>query len=99
LLLAGLIGDRHSRYQGVWDIGMRFTGLYGSAPQEARRDPGLFTYDRYDEEAYEQVTTATTAQLVDQTDVIVQRLCGRLLRGLRVEQIWLPYSADLLRRP
>ncbi|GLZ00785.1 ATP-binding protein [Actinoplanes sp. NBRC 103695] len=99
LLLAGLIGDRHSGYQGVWDIGMRLTGLYGSVPQEARLDPDLFAYDRYDEDAYEQVTTATTAQLVDQTDVIVQRLCGRLLRGLRVEQWWLPYTTDLLRRP
>ncbi len=61
------------------------------------RDPDLFTYDRYDLDVYERVTTATTGDLVDQAPAVIERLLATLLRGLRIDTNYLPYSAEVLR--
>jgi hypothetical protein len=95
--LAGLLADRHTGYQGLWDLGVRIEGLVGSVPIEATRDPDLFTWDRYDVDVYERVTTATTGDLVDHTEAVIERLLATLVRGLRVDAIYLPYSAQAVR--
>ncbi|MEH1058353.1 hypothetical protein V6U89_24475 [Micromonospora sp. CPCC 206171] len=46
---------------------------------------------------YERVTTATTGDLVDQAPAVVERLLATLLRGLRIDTNYLPYSAEVLR--
>ena len=94
--LAGLLADHHTGYQGLWDIGVRIEGLGGSVPVEAMRDPDLFTYDRYDPDVYERITTATTGDLVDQAPAVIERLLAMLLRDLRIDTNYLPYSAEVL---
>ncbi|MBC9003845.1 AlbA family DNA-binding domain-containing protein [Micromonospora aurantiaca (nom. illeg.)] len=97
LLLAGLLGDRHTGYQGQWQIGVRVEGLQDAVPHEATRGMGLDLRDRYDTDVYEAITTADTAELTGSTHAVVERLLGRLLRGLLLDAQYLPYTAEVLR--
>ncbi len=52
----------------------------------------------YSREEYEQLITTTTTELVEETSAVVERLLGRLMRGLGVDSRYLPYSAESLRK-
>ncbi|MBM0226846.1 hypothetical protein [Micromonospora sp. ATA51] len=76
---------------------MRVEGLQDAVPQEATRGMDLDLRDRYDTDVYETTTTADTAELTSSTHAVVERLLGRLLRGLLLDGRYLPYTAEVLR--
>jgi hypothetical protein len=85
---------QHSHYQGRWQLGVLFDGMLGAAPHETLMT-GLVDeedVDRYDEDRYERLTVTTTAELVDDTPALVERLVGNFLRGLDMQRRFLPYS-------
>jgi hypothetical protein len=85
---------QHSHYQGRWQLGVLFDGMLGAIAHEALRTGYVDeeNADKYGEDRYERPTAATTAELVDDTPALVERLVGNFLRGLAMQNVFVPYS-------
>jgi hypothetical protein len=95
LSMAAHLAANVSGYQGRWAVGVMLDNLKGVGPWDGRvtwGDMGV-AYSRAD---YEQLTTTITTELVENPSAVVERLLGRLMRGLGVERRYLPYSAESL---
>lgn len=83
-----------SHYQGRWQLGVLFDGIRGVAPHEALMGGPVDVedIDHYGDDRYEKLVSATTAELVDDTPALVDRLVGNFLRGLDMQRAFLPYA-------
>ncbi|RZU48826.1 hypothetical protein EV385_0551 [Krasilnikovia cinnamomea] len=97
LSLAGRLAEQVSGYQGQWAVGVLLDNLKDVSPWDGRSTWGDMGVP-YSRAEYELLATTTTEELVDDTALVVERLLGRLMRGLEVDGRYLPYSADSLRR-
>jgi hypothetical protein len=90
--LAGVIGGETAAYQGLWRIGVRFSDLTGYYDyfRIARGNTRLLA--GYSGSAYEKVILTSTAEMRDEPAAITERLLARLIRGLSVPAVYLPYA-------
>jgi hypothetical protein len=97
MLMAGRLAERTTGYQGQWAAGILLDNLKDVDPFDRvnASDQLGVPYSRAE---YEHSTTATTMELVEETPAVVERLVGRLLRGLGVDNRYLPYSAESLQK-
>lgn len=95
LSMAAHLAENVSGYQGQWAVGVLLDNLKGVGPYNGPYGMRhhVVTYSR---EEYEHLTTTTTAELVEHADAVVDRLLGRLMRGLGVDRVYLPYSVESL---
>ncbi len=84
-----------SGYQGQWSVGVLLDGMKGATAH--RGNAGFHDGTPYSRAEYEQQTVTSTAELADDVPAVVQRLLGKLMRGLRVDGLHLPYSPEKLR--
>ncbi|GGK11055.1 hypothetical protein GCM10010123_46270 [Pilimelia anulata] len=96
LMLAGLLAERHTAYQGAWAVGLLVDRLKATEPSD-RIQSGWHGGTAYSRDEYVRTTETTTAELADSSENVVQRLLGTLLRGLAVDVRYLPYTASSLR--
>jgi hypothetical protein len=97
MMMAGRLAELTSGYQGEWAVGVLLDNLKNVGPYDGRvtwGDMGV-AYSRVE---YEQLTTTTSMELVEETSAVVERLLGRLMRGLGVDSRYLPYSAESLQK-
>lgn len=92
---AGQLADEHTAYQGQWRLGIRMDRLLGAVPIDYLRSVlDRVTFARpgnpYSQAVYERVTTASTEELINAPDAVVERLVAPLLRGLGVASLYLP---------
>lgn len=101
LLLAAHLAHVHTGQQGSWNVGLHATGLQGVKSTHAVR-PWLERYASFQTARYTRTLATTPAAMRDSTPALVQQLTAGLLRGLGVEDRYLPYD-DVLqlrdRRP
>lgn len=97
LSMAGSLAQQVSGYQGQWAVGVLLDNLKGVFPYDGRRTWGDMGFP-YSRTEYERLTMTDTAELVENTSAVVERVLGRLMRGLGVDRRYLPYSADSLKR-
>lgn len=97
LSLAGHLAQHISGYQGQWAAGILLDDLKGVGPYDGRVIWGDMG-NPYSRSEYEQLTTTDTGELVENTAAVVERLLGRLMRGLGVDSRYLPYSAESLHK-
>jgi hypothetical protein len=99
LAMSARLANDFSGYQGRWGVGVLLDGLKGVVPY----DGGSMWQDMqatYSRPEYERQTTTTTEEMMLDAPAVVQRLLGKLIRGLGVEERYLPYSVDrLLKSP
>lgn len=67
------------------------------SPYDGRLTWGDMGYP-YSRPEYEQLTTTDTDELIENTPAVVERLLGKLMRGLGVDSRYLPYSTESLRK-
>jgi schlafen family protein len=92
LALAAALTE-HSHYQGRWQLGVLFDGMRGAVAYEALSTAsGGEQADQYSADRYEELTSTTTAELVDNTPAAVEKLVGNFLRGLDMQRRFLPYA-------
>ncbi|GAA3514870.1 AlbA family DNA-binding domain-containing protein [Actinocatenispora rupis] len=81
-----------SHYRGRWQLGVRFDGMrYAAAEEAVQGVMGWQGAAQYDADEYEMLTSTVTAELIDETPALVERLVGDFLRGLGVQSRFLPY--------
>jgi hypothetical protein len=95
LNMAGRLAEHVSGYQGQWAVGVLLDNLKGVGPYDGRATWGDLGV-AYSQSEYERLTTTTTTELIEDSAAVVERLLGRLLRGLGVDSRYLPYSAESL---
>jgi hypothetical protein len=92
LALAASFGQR-THYQGRWQLGVHFDGVRGAAAAEVLSTGyGEEEADKYGADQYEMLTLSTSAELADDTPAVVDRLVGNFLRGLGIQNRFLPYT-------
>lgn len=92
LALAGDLADRQSGYQGQWQIGMRLDRLRGAVAADYTQGGMWGDVRGYDRDTYEQLTESTTVELVEHPESVTERLVAKLLRGLVIDNRYLPLS-------
>ncbi|MCY1141644.1 hypothetical protein OWR29_26910 [Actinoplanes sp. Pm04-4] len=90
LRLAGDLAHRYAGYDGPWGIGLRLTGIRGAIAYDHLENGDEDTMPPYDDDTYERILTAQTAELLTTPDAITGQLAGALLRGLSIENRYLP---------
>ena len=99
LSMAGRLAQQFSGYQGQWAVGVLLDNLKGVIPYDGRLTWGDMGYP-YSRQEYEQLTTTDTGELIEDAAAVVERLLGKLMRGLGVDSRYLPYSTEsLLKAP
>lgn len=96
LSVAAQLAVEVSGYQGQWSVGVLLDQMKGVTAH--RGNAGFHDGTPYSRDEYEQQTVTSTVELVDDAPAVVQRLLGKLMRGLRVDGIYLPYSPEKLRK-
>lgn len=97
MMMAGRMAQHAGGYQGQWAVGVLLDNLKNVSPFDGRATWGDMGVP-YSRAEYEQLTTTTTMELTEQTSAVVERLLGRLLRGLGVDSRYLPYSVESLQK-
>jgi hypothetical protein len=96
---AKVISDECNYFDG-WDFGLAVTNIKGSKSAALLgRQRGVIslmeTFPSYSEQDYRQNTQATYEQLISDTDEVVEKLFGRLNRGLNQGRVSIPkFIAD-----
>jgi hypothetical protein len=90
--LAGRLGDQYAAYQGQWRIGLRIDRLRGVVPVDRVAGGSFGPGNPYTDEEYERITSASTDELIDAPQLVVEHLVAPLLRGLGIESRYLPYK-------
>ncbi|GLZ01721.1 hypothetical protein Acsp02_89720 [Actinoplanes sp. NBRC 103695] len=90
LRLAGDLAQRHAEYDGRWGIGLRLTGIRGAIAYDHLANGDEDTAPPYDDDTYERILTADAAALLTTPDALTSQLAGALLRGLSIENRYLP---------
>jgi hypothetical protein len=100
LAIAGHVAAQHTGYQGLWRTGVFVTRLRGLVPSQAHSHVGFRSYPPFPADEYLATTPTTTREMSEAASAVVERLARRLLRGLNVDQQFLPYDrpADIARR-
>ncbi|MEU4532124.1 hypothetical protein AB0F49_28230 [Micromonospora ureilytica] len=97
MMMAGHLAERAGGYQGQWAVGVLLDNLKNVGPFDGRATWGDMGVP-YSRNEYEQLTTTTTLELAEETSAVVERLLGRLMRGLGVDSRYLPYSVESLQK-
>ncbi|MEU6205382.1 hypothetical protein ABZ814_17595 [Micromonospora musae] len=97
LTMAGRPAQQVSGYQGQWAVGVLLDNLKGVSPYDGRLTWGDMGYP-YSRPEYEQLATTDTEELIENCAAVVERLLGKLMRGLGVDSRYLPYSTESLRK-
>lgn len=90
--LAGRLGDQYAAYQGQWRVGVRIDRLRGVVPGDRLAGGGFGPGNPYTDDDYERVTTASTDELINTPQVVVEHLVAPLLRGLGIAERYLPHK-------
>lgn len=91
LALAADLAQRHARYDGQWDIGLRVTGIKHAIAYEYVQNGDEDTVQPYDEDTYERTAVAVTTDLAGNAAATAERLIAPLLRALTIDALYLPY--------
>lgn len=83
---------RRIGYAGSWKLGMRVTGIRGLASADAVGEYSLGRTHVYPESEYLGTTEATTAELSDRPQGVVERMAAAFTRGLGVADRYFPYD-------
>jgi hypothetical protein len=92
LLVAADLADRFANYQGLWQIGLRLTGMKGAIAYEYVQHGDADMVQPYNRDTYQRITNVHTIELADRTAAVTERLVAPLLRGLAIDQRYLPYA-------
>lgn len=91
LLLAAHLAQERTGQQGSWNVGLHATGLQGVKSTHAAHD-WLERYTPFQTAQYTRTLVTTPAVMRDSAPALVQQLTAGLLRGLGVEDHYLPYD-------
>lgn len=90
-MLAGELADTVSGYQGYWQVGVLIDGVQSAIASDFVSDM-LRDGTPYSRSEYLSVVSTTTAELVEEPHVVVERLLKTFLFGLHVDATYLPYN-------
>jgi hypothetical protein len=76
--------SRHAGYRGLWDIGVHATGLQGLKSTFAMNERTSYKYSTipFQTEDYTSTTGASTDEMLDTPEAVVERLYSRFTRGM-----------------
>ncbi|WP_170290547.1 AlbA family DNA-binding domain-containing protein [Kitasatospora atroaurantiaca] len=86
LLQLTLAAADEAAYRGGWSLAVGATRLGGRRPWVSNRWSSWGETTRYTQDSYAQPTSAAWAEINESPAAVANRLVGRLLRGLGVEQ-------------
>jgi hypothetical protein len=91
-VIAGYLGAEKLGFWGQWEFGLSLNNLKGIYPTQ-HYGHNWTTSTPYPREEYYRGDRTTTRELIEEPSRITGRLLGPLLRGLGVDQLFLPYDS------
>lgn len=93
LALAAHLGKSYLSYSGLWNVGVYLSGIAGQLPLHAfHEDHWDFQPSPFQSAEYSRTSTASTEDLADRTNEIVETLLGDLARGMGLRSYLFPYT-------